>query len=299
MNTDIRPADTSADSKYTVGSLSRDIISRLTPVFGVREATAMNRIIWEDLKGYSPTDLIIKSDLRVSEYMLAKIDDVMNRLEAGEPIQYILGKARFYGMDFAVSPAVLIPRPETAQLIDIIADDYGKRYDLRVLDIGTGSGCIAIALSRVLPFSIVEAFDISKDALEVAQSNAERLHARVRFINQDILTATPPHVPMLDIVVSNPPYIMESERESMESYVKDHEPAEALFVPDNNPLVFYNAACNYAREALIDDGSIYFELNPLTAERLATDMRNNGWKDVTLMRDDQGTVRFLKARVSK
>lgn len=296
MNTEnLRPTDTSADSVYTVGALSREIISRLEPRFGHREAVAMNRIIWEELKEYKPADMILKSDLHVSEYMLARINETVDRVLADEPIQYVLGRARFYGMDLEVNPAVLIPRPETARLVDIIADREKVEPDLRILDIGTGSGCIAIALARILPFSIVSAIDISPEAIDTARRNAAALRARVEFRQSDILRLPPPDIPSFDIIVSNPPYIMEGERSSMESYVADREPAQALFVPDDDPLRFYSAICIYAMEALTDGGHLYFELNPLTADRLTDDMKRAGWEEITLSRDDQGKIRFLTA----
>lgn len=297
MSTDektVNPADTSANSPYTVREVSRNIVSRLTPRFGSGEANAMNRIIWEDLKGYTPTQLIINGDLHVSEYMLAKIKAVVDKVAGGEPLQYLLGDARFYGMRFKVNPSVLIPRPETAGLVDIIVDN-NSRPDLRVLDIGTGSGCIAIALSRNLPFARVTALDISEKALAVAAENAADLHARIDFVRGDILTMKAPVSPCYDIIVSNPPYVMETERVSMDAYVAGHEPSLALFVPDDDPLRFYHAICRYAMGALVDNGQLYFELNPLTANTLAAYMKADGWISVTLSKDDQKMTRYLSA----
>ena len=292
----INPADTSADSSYTVATLSREITSRLEPAFGPGEARAMTRVIWEDLKGYTPTDLVLKSDFPVSEYMLAKIRKVVDDVaDKGIPLQYVLGEARFYGMRFEVTPAVLIPRPETAELVDMIVDRDGSRADLRVLDVGTGSGCIAVALARNLPFAAVTGIDCSAAALDIARRNAQALRTRVTFEQADILTLAAPSAPLYDVIVSNPPYVMEKERPTMDAYVADHEPAGALFVPDDDPLRFYHAINRYAWAALADNGELYFELNPLTAEQLAAEMRQAGWLKVALARDSQGQLRFLSA----
>lgn len=297
MSTDrnIRPADTSADSQFSVAELNRECISRLEPSLGRREAEAVMRLLWEELKGYSPTDLIMKGDYKVSEYMLDKIRAAVGRVEAGEPVQYVVGRARFCGLDFEVTPAVLIPRPETAGLVDIIVDRTGGRSDLRVTDLCTGSGCIAIALARALPFARVTAVDISPEALEVARRNGAALRTRVGWVCADILSLPIPAAPEADIVVCNPPYVLESERASMEQHVTDHEPALALFVPDSDPLRFYHAAARYAMTALSGGGRLYFELNPLTADRLAGELRHSGWEDVELLRDFAGAVRYLTA----
>lgn len=280
-------------SDVTVGQLSRDMRSRLAAVYGDREAAAMVRLVFHALKGWDATQLIVNSDKCVSGYILRKTDEVISRLLGGEPLQYILGEARFYGMDLEVTPAVLIPRPETAELVDLIVSS-NRRDDLRVLDIGTGSGAIAIALSRNLPFARVSALDVSADALAVACANAQRLHASIDFIQADVF-AYEPKPQSLDIIVSNPPYITLSERKTMDRNVIEHEPPGALFVPDNNPLIYYSRIADLGLRALVPGGKLYFEINPLFADSLKSLLVDDGYSDVEIIDDSSRKKRFAYA----
>lgn len=280
----------------TVAELSNDIRGRLAPSQGSREAVWMVRMIWEALKGWSTVDVAVNGLREVSDYIREKFDDASRRIIAGEPVHYILGCAHFYGMTFRVTPATLIPRPETAELVDMVVDRYRTTADLRVLDAGTGSGCIAVALARNLPFCRVTAIDISPAAIEVARQNAIDLKARVDFQVADMLRLPATDVGSYDIVVSNPPYIAMHERQEMSATVADHEPPQALFVPDDDPLRFYNALCDYASHALVSGGAIFFELNPDYAQALVGRMRDAGvWDDIQLRRDMQRRERFLSA----
>lgn len=281
------------EERVTYGSLAAEMRRRLEGIYGAGEARAMVRLIFHHLKGWDTTQQIINDTLPASERVIHACADILNRLERQEPLQYILGEARFYGMDLKVSPAVLIPRPETAELVDMIVSG-NQRPDLRVLDIGTGSGAIAIALSRNLPFARVTALDVSAQALEIARANARNLHADIRFIHADIFTWQPAGE-VFDIVVSNPPYIAESEKESMEPNVLEHEPATALFVPDNDPLMYYRRIADVARESL--HGSLYLEINPLYAAPLAEMLGAKGFDDVQTLRDSQGSDRFITAKI--
>lgn len=275
--------------------LCNETVNRLSTHYPAGEARWMMRIIMEQLKGWSQADLAIKADSEVSDFFAGKVRGVVERLLADEPIQYIFSEARFYGMSLKVTPDVLIPRPETAELVDMIVRDYGSRDDLCVLDACTGSGCIAIALSRNLPFSRVDAFDISEPALAVARENADKLHARIDLFRADALSLPADDSQIYDIIVSNPPYIAERERAAMEPNVLLHEPHGALFVPDNDPLEFYTALSDYALRALKPGGSLYFEINPLFADQLADWMKSAGWDEVAVSLDMQGRKRFLKA----
>ncbi|MDE6217635.1 MAG: peptide chain release factor N(5)-glutamine methyltransferase, partial [Muribaculaceae bacterium] len=210
-----------------------------------------------------------------------------------EPLQYILSLAYFYGMNFKVGPGVLIPRPETEELVDMIAA-ASKAPDLHVLDVGTGSGCIAIALSRNLRFADVDAIDFSEKALSYARENAEALKANVNFIHADIFSWTPKENDY-DIIVSNPPYIDEQEMESMDSNVLDYEPREALFVPDDNPLLYYRRIAEVASEALRPGGHIYFEINPRHADSLKQLLEDFGFSDVEVTLDIHARKRFISA----
>ena len=242
----------------------------------------------------------------------------MLRLEKGEPVQYVIGTADFCGRQFHVAPGVLIPRPETAELCRWITS-HGDRHSVRsnlteclspceVIDIGTGSGCIAITLALEIPKAKVTAWDISDEALHIAKENAKALDAEVIFEKKDILNIIPeqssptrslshlsPLTSKYDIIVSNPPYICDKEKELMEKNVLEHEPHLALFVPDNDPLLFYRAIAKYAIDALKPDGMLFFELNPIYAENTESLLLDLGFKHTELKKDQYGKLRFLKA----
>lgn len=279
----------------TVSELNHTILERLIPVLGLPEATAATRIIWEDVLQYNPAQIITRGSHELEDFTVAHIDSVVNRIVEGEPIQYAIGQARFMGLDLKVTPDTLIPRPETAGLVDMITDFAGNRPDLRVLDIGTGSGCIAIALSRALHFATIDAIDISEAALQVARFNAGKLAVKVNFSKADALNMPVPSFPIYDIIVSNPPYILESERKQMDSRVKDYEPAAALFVPDDEPLQFYSSIAAYATAALKPGGALFFEINPLESENLAHMLRTQGFDQVSISRDFLGHNRYCTA----
>lgn len=266
----------------------------LAGIYPKEEIDSMVRIIFEQLMGYSQVDMVLRAGSEVPPFVADRIDDVVARLRTHEPIQYILDDAYFYGMHFHVTPATLIPRPETEQLIDLIVEQ-NPGSDLRVLDVGTGSGCIAIALARHLRFARVEAIDVSAEAIDVARRNALELKANVALAVADILTAIPPR-DSADIIVSNPPYIALSEQEAMDDNVLHYEPHTALFVPDDNPLLFYRAIARYASVALRPGGRLYFEINPRFADDTATLLRTAGFEAVELHLDYTGRRRFTSCR---
>lgn len=280
----------------TVKEVADKAFRRLATRYGDGEARWMVRLMMEEFKNYSPVDMAVRGDFDAGENVERRIDETVGRLLNGEPIQYIFGKARFYGMNLKVTPDVLIPRPETEELVDLIVNDRGGERDLRVLDVCTGSGCIAIALARNLPFSEVDAIDISREALAVARENASELKAAVSFKEGDALRMGADGAEY-DIIVSNPPYIAEHERAEMDRNVLEHEPALALFVPDADPLRFYVAIARYALVALKEQGGLYFEINPLYASDLAGQMKAMGWSDVSILPDMQKKNRFLIARL--
>ncbi|MDE7375868.1 MAG: peptide chain release factor N(5)-glutamine methyltransferase [Muribaculaceae bacterium] len=196
----------------TIAETRRHLTLMLQPAVGSDEASAMASAIIEDIKGYKPVDVALYGHRELLPETVERMERVAEKVVAGEPLQYALGTAYFRGRHFSVTPATLIPRPETAQLVDMIVSDFTGRSDLRVLDIGTGTGCIAISLALDLPFAQVDAIDISTDALKVAQVNAEALKAKsVRFVEADALRLTPGSE-KYDIIVSNPPYVLESEK---------------------------------------------------------------------------------------
>lgn len=279
----------------TITDIYKVIVNKLKPVLGESEARSAARVLLEDVRGITPTDFVVNGHRTIEPETADHIKDITDRIYGGEPVQYAIGSARFYGMDFKVNPSVLIPRPETEGLVDIIVKDYSAKNDLHVLDCGTGSGCIAIALARNLPFASVDAIDISTDALTVAEYNAHHLKAKVNFSLGDILDLSLPEKARYDIIVSNPPYIADKERADMDARVKDYEPSSALFVPDDDPLLFYRAIAKYASEALKEEGSLYFEINPLFADDLKAMLIACGFTDIEITRDYIGRYRYAKA----
>lgn len=280
----------------TVAETLKYIVERLSPAVATPgEAKVMASMIMESLKGYSATDLIIKADLPVSDYIIGKVNEAVDRLLCHEPIQYVTGFTTFYGLKLAVNSSVLIPRPETTELVEMIIGEWRDKSDLRVADMCAGSGCIALALARNLPFSRVTAFELSDAAIAVAQENARALKCHIRIVKADVLEMPLPYSPQYDIIVSNPPYVLERERAEMEANVLDYEPEMALFVPDDDALRFYKAINRYAAAALREGGKIYYELNPLEADKLADLMRSEGWKDVEISLDISRRKRFLSA----
>lgn len=279
----------------TLGQSIAETRKRLEPHYSDGEARALVREILFRLKGWTPVDIAVKADEPVSGFIQSKISEAVDRLLRDEPVQYIFRRATFYGLDFTVTPDVLIPRPETAELVDIIVGDHSGQSDLRVADLCTGSGCIACALARNLPFAEVTAIDISEPAIAVARENASQLKVDVDVRRDDVLALTPPEAPLYDIIVSNPPYITQSEKTSVDANVLLYEPHSALFVPDTYPLLFYEAIGLYAVKALAPRHSLYLEINPLHAEALRDMLARQGWHDIDLRRDTSGKLRFAIA----
>lgn len=280
----------------SVAQFFKDTVARLTPSLGKGEGEAAARIIFEDVAGYDRKYIFVNGDREVLDFVQERINTAVEKVLGGEPVQYAVGKALFMGNNFAVTKAVLIPRPETAGLVDIITSDYNGRSDMRVLDIGTGSGCIAISLARALPFAAVTAIDISPEALKVAESNAKTLAVNVHFECTDILKASAPSSPSYDIIVSNPPYVCESEAKSIESRVLDYEPHTALFVPDGNPLLFYKAIAAYARKALVPGGRLYLEINSRFPKEMESLLQSEGFENIDIRRDYLGAYRYAIAQ---
>lgn len=266
----------------------------LRPLYGRRETEAIIKLIFFHVKGWGAVDMIIHEPDSLSDFVRSEIDGILERLLRHEPIQYITGTARFHGLDFKVDRRVLIPRPETSELVDLIEDRAGDAPDLHVLDVCTGSGCIAIALARDLPFAAVTAIDISAGALDVARENAKLLHAKVEWGRADVFNWMPSGA-SFDVVVSNPPYIDESERLEMSENVTGYEPENALFVPDSDPLMFYRRILLIAGVGLKKGGSLYFEINPRHAGELRQMAGADGFENVEIIKDSYGRDRFLIA----
>ena len=278
---------------------------RLIPLYETDEAKAIVRWVLDVRFGLSWADILCGKVTELSANDQAELEKIMLRLEKGEPVQYIIGVADFCGRQFHVEPGVLIPRPETAELCRMVIEERkisqkGQSLLCEILDIGTGSGCIAITLALELPDAHVTAWDISDDALRIAQENATALGANVSFEHRDALSIPPssllpPPSSKYSLIVSNPPYICEKEKSSMERNVLEHEPHLALFVPDDDPLRFYRAIAQYAIDALAPQGSLFFEINPLYADDLAHLLSMMSCYDISLLHDQFGKRRFLKA----
>lgn len=273
----------------------RDFITALVNSgMPIGEAQAMARIVADKVLGISFADMLCASELALP-------DSIMTKLLAGEPLQYIIGKEDFFGREFCVASGVLIPRPETEELCAWVIEDVRNSESLaspRCLDIGTGSGAIAITLAKELSSAKVSALDISEEALDIAKNNADRLEAKVEFFKKDILDTEDNTIGKeYDIIVSNPPYIMEKERKEMSANVLDHEPSLALFVPDSNPLLFYTAIADYARKHLASNGMLYFEINPLCAEDMVRMLTEKGFSNIEHRKDQFGKIRMIKGEL--
>ena len=263
----------------------------LIPIYGKRETEAIIRLIFHHLKGWNLTEMLIHQKDELSIFIKNKVDEILQRLKRYEPIQYILGETRFHGMDLIIKPGVLRPRPETDELVDIIIDQNKNKEDLKVLDLCCGSGCIALALKRNLPFSCVTAVDFSSDAIEVAQENSRLLKAKLELRQEDIFDWMP--TGKYDIIVSNPPYVMDHEALEMEKNVLDYEPHEALFVRDDNPLQYYLRISEIALACLEEGGKLYLEINPLKADDLLSLLEAKGFTNVEIIKDSFGKRRFI------
>ncbi len=276
----------------------RDICQFLCCRYDEGEARAVARYLLEVGYGLSMSDILCGA---VEQLPQADLKENVQRLADGEPVQYVVGTAEFFGRRFHVAPGVLIPRPETAELCQWIIEE--TRGGLPILDIGTGSGCIAITLALDIPHAEVEAWDISDEALAIAQQNAKALNANISFKEKDIIKCG--LAPVLgeayrvDIIVSNPPYIVPSESTAMSETVLKHEPDIALFTPEDDPLKFYRAISDYAKTALLPQGKLYFEINPLFAQQLEALLKEQGFGDITFKNDQYGKQRFVRATLNK
>ena len=271
----------------------------LTPLYDAGEAQAIVRTVLDVEYGMTLTDIICGKVNELSSDKERNLEEIITRLQNGEPVQYVLGEADFAGRTFHVEPGVLIPRPETAELCQWIEEEVSSlEADERkqILDICTGSGCIAITLGLTIPNSEVTGWDISEDALRIAQGNVEMLKAgNVRIEYQDALML-PKAAEAADIIVSNPPYICEKEKADMEKNVLEHEPSIALFVPDEDPLKFYRAIAEYASSALKSEGALYFEINPIYEKETREMLQSLGFKDIETKEDAFGKKRMMKAK---
>lgn len=276
-----------------MNSITAYIRQSLLDIYPPEEVKALTMIICCDMLGINALDIYTGKDINLSEGKKRDLENILFRLRKNEPIQYIQGFTQFCGMTFHVAQGVLIPRPETAELVELIVGE--SVHSPKILDIGTGSGCIAVSLAKKIPDAEVTAWDVSPVALEIAQSNSRDLSARVNFVLQDVFATEIARDHLYDIIVSNPPYITVSEKKAMEPNVLDWEPECALFVADDDPLCFYTRIANLGKSLLSPNGKLYFEINQAYGAEVVDMLTVNGYKDTRLIKDFFGKDRIVTA----
>lgn len=280
----------------TIQEAAAMLAHELTSIYDPREASNIADWVMEHLTGWKKIDRVVRRNERLTDQATSTLQKYREELLAHRPVQYVLGQAWFYGMELFVDERVLIPRPETEELVGWILDEHRGNRPMAVLDVGTGSGCIAIALKKKLSSAVISACDISTGALEVARQNAAGLGVKVVFFTADILDATAWHtIPSQDVIVSNPPYIPWNERPGMHRNVADHEPAMALFVDSNDPLIFYRSIAELGKVRLNAGGKIYVEIHENLAQSASEVFEASGYRSVEVRRDMQGKQRMIAA----
>jgi release factor glutamine methyltransferase len=278
--------------------LAGQFADSLGKMYGPDEAHAMFFVAIGSVLQYGRADYLLKKEEKLEEGQLIRLQNILTELQNGKPVQYVIGEAFFYGLPFKVSPSVLIPRPETEELVDWVIESTALATatgsGLRIIDIGTGSGCIAVSLKKNLPATAVSALDISDAAINVASANAALNQVDIHFIQADIRDFITPL--KFDVIVSNPPYIRLQEKEQMQNHVLDHEPHLALFVPNEKPLVFYEAIADFAWAALSDFGLLFFEINADLGKETVKMLVAKSFINIELRKDMQGKDRMIKCQ---
>ena len=280
----------------TLNSYKKWFNEQLQHLYDADEIKSMLTIVAYEVLGLSRVDLVLKDNESLSEAQIVQLNNVLSQLQQEIPIQYIFEKAYFYGYEFKVSPATLIPRCETEELVEWVLSEMNRQPEKkwRVLDIGTGTGCIPISIKKEFPLAEIFAMDISTGALKIAKENAEKLNASVIFIEQNILSTT--QLDSYDIIISNPPYVRNLEKAEIKKNVLDYEPHLALFVEDNDPLIFYRKITQLAQKSLTENGLLFFEINQYLGEEMQQ-MVSEYFKIIELRKDLQGNDRMMKCSV--
>jgi release factor glutamine methyltransferase len=280
----------------------KDVITlfkqQLTNVYEAQETEAISMLVLSELLKTSNAKLKAFPETEISLTQLSILENILTELQTGKPVQYILGDTEFYGLPFKVNPSVLIPRPETEELVQWIIETVkaSPMPVLNLLDIGTGSGCIAVTLKKHLPNINVYAIDVSAEALQTARQNAELNEVKVNFIKADILNFNSEGLPQFDIIVSNPPYVTITDKTQMHYNVTDFEPHLALFVPEEKPLLFYDAISSFAAGNLTKNGLLFFEINESYGQQTVDLLNNNQFKNIELRKDLPGRDRMVSAQ---
>ena len=272
----------------------------LVRLYGTNEIEAITLMVINEITNLSKAQIKAFPEKEIATADNGKLNNILQRLQTGEPIQYILGHTEFYGLPFNVNPSVLIPRPETEELVEWVLNTVGTSQltTSNILDIGTGSGCIAISLKKNLPRATVSAIDISTKALEKAKQNADLNNVKIDFIHADILNIKSEiEIPKSDIIVSNPPYVTQHDKTQMHTNVTDFEPHTALFVPEDDPLLFYNAIADYALNNLSTNGLLFFEINENLGKQTVELLNSKHFKNIELRKDMSGRDRMIRTRI--
>lgn len=285
----------------TLQEAYRLVSNVLSTIYDNREAANITNLVTEKITGHNRLNRLVHSQAVLTLQQEQQLRDCVALLIKHTPVQYVLEEAWFYGLPFYVNQHVLIPRPETEELVDWIIKDEKKNADItspRIMDIGTGSGCIPVTLKKNLPDAEVHTLDVSPKAIEVARKNAQQLDTAIQFHEADILNLSEKiRLPFFDIIVSNPPYIPMKDKEEMHANVLEHEPHLALFVSDENPLQFYHAIASFAQHQLTGTGRVYLELHEIHGQQVAGLFAAAGFKNILLKKDMQGKNRMLKAGI--
>jgi release factor glutamine methyltransferase len=287
----------------TIKDVFEDYRQQINGVYDINETEAITLLVIAEVTGMSKASVKAFPERRLPAEQSERIKNILTELKTGKPIQYIFGTTEFYGLPFKVNPYVLIPRPETEELVEWILSSEGewlkaKGERFSLLDIGTGSGCIAISLKKNLAYADVSAIDISEGALQTAKENAVLNEVDVNFIQADILNIKPANEGVqYDIIVSNPPYVTLDDKKQMHSNVTDFEPHTALFVPEHDSLIFYRAIADYALHNLTENGLLYFEINENLGKETVALLAVKGFRNIALRKDMSGRDRMVKAQL--
>jgi release factor glutamine methyltransferase len=277
-----------------VGDIRSHYRLKLSKYYDEREADQLLFFVMEEFSGLSRSRILSEPSLTISESELLKIHFAVKDLMNYKPVQYILGKVEFFGISVSVNPDVLIPRPETEELVDLVIKKGRCKKNPGILDVGTGSGCIAIALAKNLPGAMVTAVDISPAAIQTAQKNAKQCSVKINFIHHNFLDpASWQKHGSYDLIVSNPPYVRQSEKALMKNNVLSYEPAVALFVKDDDPLIFYRAIADFASQYLSPSGSVFCEINQYLSVETERVFRDFGFTECRIQNDLPGNPRFI------
>ncbi|MEG1738383.1 MAG: peptide chain release factor N(5)-glutamine methyltransferase [Odoribacter sp.] len=278
----------------TIRQLSQYALQELKDSYPEYEIQCLCSIIYMDVLHFTNIDIHIRKNEILDESFINKFNEIILLLKSGHPIQYIIGETEFSGLKLNLNQSTLIPRPETEELVVWVKEAINSGQ--KILDIGTGSGCIAIALAKHCPEAQIVGIDISGEAIRVARQNAEKNQVGVQFMVRDILREECYHWGSYDIIVSNPPYVKESEKKGMESRVLDYEPHQALFVPDTDPLLFYRQVATFGQMRLKAGGLLFFEINEAMGKEMLALLENSGYREIELRKDIFGKDRMIKCK---